>query len=82
VTELKGKKIAAPPGAAPYFFTLRALPDAGLHNSDVQIVAMEHAEGWAALEQHKVDAWSGIQPFTTLSQLECGSREDLSKLII
>ncbi|NTU59043.1 MAG: ABC transporter substrate-binding protein [Chlorobiaceae bacterium] len=33
------------------------------------------SEGRAALEQHKVDAWSGIQPFTTLSQMECGSRE-------
>lgn len=44
VSELKGKRIAAPPGAAAYFYMLRALRDAGLHISDVQIVPLEHAE--------------------------------------
>jgi len=75
VKELKGKTVATFPGSAPYFFLLRALSDVGLHKNDVEIVPLEHAEGRAALEQHKVDAWSSIQPFTTLSRLENGSRE-------
>jgi sulfonate transport system substrate-binding protein len=75
VSEFKGKRIATPPGNSSHFFLLRALNEVGLHKDDVVIVPLEHAEGRVALEKNEVDAWSSIQPHTSLSQLEAGSRE-------
>lgn len=62
VEELKGKKIAATKGTDPYFFLLQALEEAGLSQSDVTIENLQHADGWAALQNGSVDAWSGLDP--------------------
>ena len=74
VTELKGKRVAVSPGSATYFFLLRALREVGLHKNDIEVVPLAHPEGRVALELHKVDAWAGIEPHASLSQLENGSR--------
>ncbi len=74
VKELKGKKVAATKGTDPYLFLLRSLQVAGLKRSDVEIVALQHADGRTALEQGRVDAWAGLDPLMAASELDAGSR--------
>jgi len=74
VAELKGKTIAATRGTNPWFFLLRALHDAGLGTSDVQIVDLQHPDGRIALERGQVQAWAGLDPHMAASQLQAGSR--------
>ncbi len=62
VADLKGKKIAATKGTDPYFFLLQALEEAGLAPTDVTVEVLQHADGWAALQQGSVDAWAGLDP--------------------
>jgi sulfonate transport system substrate-binding protein len=62
VADLKGKKIAATKGTDPYFFLLQSLEEAGLSTSDVTVEILQHADGWAALENGSVDAWAGLDP--------------------
>ena len=74
VAELRGKKIAATKGTDPYFFLLRALRDAKLEQSDVEILNVQHPDGRAALERGDVDAWAGLDPHMAASELDAGSR--------
>ena len=71
---LKGKKIAATKGTDPYLFLLRALQTVKLRRSDIEHVALQHADGRAALEQGRVDAWAGLDPLMAASELDAGSR--------
>jgi len=72
--DLKGKKIAATKGTDPYLFLLRALQTVGLKRSDIEHVALQHADGRVALEQGRVDAWAGLDPLMAASELDQGSR--------
>lgn len=74
VADLKGKKVAATKGTDPYLFLLRALHTAGLKKGDIEHVALQHADGRAALEQGRVDAWAGLDPHLAASELEAGTR--------
>ena len=74
ISELKGKKVAATKGTDPYLFLLRSLHDAGIKKNDVEIVALQHADGRAALEQGRVDAWAGLDPLMAASQVDAGSK--------
>jgi sulfonate transport system substrate-binding protein len=74
LADLKGKKVAATKGTDPYLFLLRALKTAGLKRSDIEHVALQHADGRAALEQGRVDAWVGLDPIMAASELDAGSR--------
>jgi sulfonate transport system substrate-binding protein len=74
VADLKGKKVAATKGTDPYLFLLRSLKQAGLKRGDIEHVALQHADGRAALEQGRVDAWAGLDPHMAASELEGGSR--------
>ena len=51
LADLKGRKIAATKGTDPYLFLLRALHTVGLKRGDIEHVALQHADGRAALEQ-------------------------------
>ena len=62
VAQLKGKQIAATKGTDPYFFLLQSLEAAGLTTDDVTIQNLQHADGWAALQNGSVQAWSGLDP--------------------
>lgn len=68
VKELKGKQIAATKGTDPYFFLLQALEANGLSANDVTIQNLQHADGWAALQNGSVDAWSGLDPIMANAQ--------------
>ena len=72
--DLKGKKIAATKGTDPYLFMLRALQTVGLKRSDIAHVALQHADGRAALEQGRVDAWAGLDPIMAAAELDSGAR--------
>lgn len=74
LNDLKGKKVAATKGTDPYLFLLRSLNTVGLHRGDIEHVSLQHADGRAALEQGKVDAWAGLDPHMAASELESGSR--------
>ncbi|MBV8503926.1 MAG: aliphatic sulfonate ABC transporter substrate-binding protein [Paucibacter sp.] len=74
LADLKGKKVAATKGTDPYLFLLRALHTVGLKRSDIEHVALQHADGRAALEQGRVDAWAGLDPHMAASELDAGSR--------
>lgn len=74
VTDLRGKKIAATKGTDPYLFLLRSLQKFGIKKSEVEIVHLQHADGRAALEQGRVDAWVGLDPHMASSELEAGSK--------
>lgn len=72
--DLKGKKIAATKGTDPFLFLLRSLHQEGLSKFDVEILALQHADGRAALEQGRVDAWAGLDPLMAGSEIQAGSR--------
>ena len=74
VKDLKGKKVAATKGTDPYLFLLRSLKANGLDKKDIEHVALQHADGRAALEQKRVDAWAGLDPHMAASELEAGSK--------
>ncbi|MFK3722507.1 aliphatic sulfonate ABC transporter substrate-binding protein [Pseudomonas monteilii] len=74
VEDLKGKKIAATKGTDPYLFTLRALAEAGVQKTDVELLHLQHPDGRTALEKGDVDAWAGLDPHMAASQLQAGSR--------
>ena len=74
LADLKGKKIAATKGTDPYLFLLRALQTVKLKRSDIEHVALQHADGRAALEQGRVDAWAGLDPHMAASELDSGTR--------
>ena len=68
VAQLKGKQIAATKGTDPYFFLLQSLDAAGLKPTDVTIQNLQHADGWTALQNGSVDAWSGLDPIMANAQ--------------
>jgi sulfonate transport system substrate-binding protein len=72
--DLKGRKVAATKGTDPYLFLLRALHTVGLKRSDIEHVALQHADGRTALEQGRVDAWAGLDPLMAASELDSGAR--------
>jgi len=74
IEDLKGKKVAVTPGTDPQIFLLRALDEVGMSDKDIQLVAMQHADGRNALEKGDVDAWAGLDPLMAQSELEHGTR--------
>lgn len=74
VSDLKGKKVAATVGTDPYIFLLRALDEARLSASDVQIVNLQHSDGASALTTKQVDAWAGLDPHMARMELEADTK--------
>jgi sulfonate transport system substrate-binding protein len=74
VEQLAGKKIAATKGTDPYFFLLQALNEAGLSQTDVEIINLQHADGQAALARGDVDAWAGLDPIMATTEAKDGAQ--------
>ncbi|MCX5008801.1 aliphatic sulfonate ABC transporter substrate-binding protein [Streptomyces sp. NBC_00638] len=74
VEDLKGRKVAVTKGTDPYFFLLQALRTEGLDADDVTVVNLQHPDGKTALERGQVDAWAGLDPYLSQSQLDNGSQ--------
>ena len=62
VADLRGRRIAATKGTDPYFFLLQSLELAGIGPDEVTVENLQHADGWAALQNGSVDAWAGLDP--------------------
>ncbi|KQV98460.1 aliphatic sulfonate ABC transporter substrate-binding protein [Rhizobacter sp. Root1221] len=74
LADLKGRKVAATKGTDPYLFLLRSLHTVGLKRQDIEHVPLQHADGRAALEQGRVDAWAGLDPHMAASELSTGAK--------
>ena len=74
IAELQGTKIAATKGTDPYFFLLQALRANGLTESDVEIINLQHADGYAALARGDVQAWAGLDPIMATSEITEGAQ--------
>jgi sulfonate transport system substrate-binding protein len=73
VDDLKGKTVAVTRGTDPHIFLIRALADAGLSESDVTTVLLQHADGKTALVRGDVDAWAGLDPLMASAELQDGA---------
>ncbi|MCF8530611.1 MAG: aliphatic sulfonate ABC transporter substrate-binding protein [Candidatus Nanopelagicales bacterium] len=74
VSQLNGSKIAATKGTDPYFFLLQTLNEAGLSESDVEIINLQHSDGQAALARGDVDAWAGLDPIMATTEVKDGAQ--------
>jgi sulfonate transport system substrate-binding protein len=74
LSDLKGKKIALAKGTTMHVFFIKAIKDAGLKESDFQIIQLQSDEAIAAFESGAVDAWVGIDPYTTIEVKKHGAR--------
>ncbi|WP_420133126.1 aliphatic sulfonate ABC transporter substrate-binding protein [Rhodopseudomonas sp.] len=74
VADLKGKRVAVTRGTDPHIFRVRALLDAGLKQSDITPVLLQHADGKTALLRGDVDAWAGLDPMMAQAEVEEGAR--------
>ncbi|MGM3423565.1 aliphatic sulfonate ABC transporter substrate-binding protein [Pseudomonas benzopyrenica] len=68
LTDLKGKRIAVTKAAGSHYLLIAALQKAGLTFADIQPAYLTPADGRAALENGKVDAWVTWEPFVASAQ--------------
>lgn len=71
--DLKGKRVAVTRGTDPHIFLIRALAEAGLKESDVKLVLLQHGDGKAALIRGDVDAWAGLDPIMAAAEVDDGA---------
>lgn len=69
VEDLKGRKVAATKATEPYLFLQRALAGAGIAESEIEVVPLQHSEGRVALESGQVDAWAALDPDFSIAEL-------------
>jgi sulfonate transport system substrate-binding protein len=74
LADLKGKKIAVTKAAGTHYLLIAALGKAGLSFSDIQPAYLSPADGRAAFENDKVDAWVTWEPFLTSVQRQLPTR--------
>lgn len=70
--DLRGKKVAVTINTSSHYFLNRMLRNAGLNESDVQVVGLEGQEMPAALARHTVDAVAIWEPHAENSQQALG----------
>lgn len=74
LSDLRGKKIAVTKAAGTHYLLIAALSKAGLSFSDIQPAYLSPADGRAAFENGKVDAWVTWEPFLTGVQRQLPTR--------
>ncbi|WAH59028.1 aliphatic sulfonate ABC transporter substrate-binding protein [Pseudomonas silvicola] len=74
LADLKGKKVAVTKAAGTHYLLIAALNKAGLKFSDIQPAYLTPADGRAAFENGKVDAWVTWEPFLTSVQRQLPTR--------
>lgn len=74
LADLKGKKVAVTKAAGSHYLLIAALTKAGLKFSDIQPAYLSPADGRAAFENNKVDAWVTWEPFLTSAQRQLPTR--------
>lgn len=73
VDDLEGATVAATLATDPFFFLARSLDGAGLSLDEVEVQALQHADGRQAMENGDVDAWAGLDPI--MGDAELGGAE-------
>lgn len=71
---LKGRRITTTRGSIGHFLALAALRSVGLHGSDAQFIFLQPAESRSLLSNGQADAWATWDPYTSMVQLEGGTR--------
>ncbi|MDR2128579.1 MAG: sulfonate ABC transporter substrate-binding protein [Burkholderiaceae bacterium] len=74
VADLKGKKIALNKGSNVHYLLVKQLERHGLKVSDIQPIYLAPADGRAAFESKKVDAWVIWDPFQAAAEKAIGAR--------
>lgn len=74
LADLKGKKVAVTKAAGAHYLLIAALAKAGLKFSDIQPAYLTPADGRAAFENGKVDAWVTWEPFLSAAQRQLPTR--------
>lgn len=74
LADLKGKKIAVTKAAGSHYLLIAALNKAGLKFSDIEPAYLSPADGRAAFENNKVDAWVTWEPFLSGVQRQLPTR--------
>lgn len=74
VSELKGKKVALNKGSNVHYLLVRALEEAGLGIQDITPVYLPPADGRAAFESGRVDAWVIWDPFQAAAEKQLAAR--------
>lgn len=74
VLDLKGKKVVLNKGSNVHYLLVRALEQAGLKYSDVEVVFLPPADARAAFERGSVDAWVIWDPFLAAAETSIGAR--------
>ncbi|MCY9591908.1 aliphatic sulfonate ABC transporter substrate-binding protein [Paenibacillus chitinolyticus] len=74
LADLKGKKIAIAKGTTLHVFFIKAVKQAGLKESDFQLIQLQAEEAVAAFESGAVDAWVGLDPYTSIQIAKNGAR--------
>lgn len=74
LSDLKGKKVAVTKAAGAHYLLIAALKKAGLEFSDIEPAYLSPADGRAAFENNKVDAWVTWEPFLTSAQRQLPTR--------
>lgn len=74
LADLKGKKVAVTKAAGSHYLLIAALNKAGLKFSDIEPAYLSPADGRAAFENNKVDAWVTWEPFLSGVQRQLPTR--------
>lgn len=74
LADLKGKKVAVTKAAGAHYLLIAALAKAGLSFQDIQPAYLTPADGRAAFENGKVDAWVIWEPFLSGAQRQLSTR--------
>jgi len=74
LADLKGKTVAVTKAAGAHYLLIAALQKAGLQFSDIKPAYLSPADGRAAFENHKVDAWVTWEPFLSGVQHQLPTR--------
>lgn len=74
VAELKGKKVALNKGSNVHYLLVKLLEKHGLKFSDIEPVYLAPADGRAAFESQRVDAWVIWDPFQAAAEKAVAAR--------
>lgn len=74
VAELKGKKVALNKGSNVHYLLVKQLEKHGLKLGDIEPIYLAPADGRAAFESRRVDAWVIWDPFQAAAEKAIGAR--------
>nr|WP_199307645.1 MULTISPECIES: sulfonate ABC transporter substrate-binding protein [unclassified Leptolyngbya] len=74
VAELKGKRVALNKGSNVHYLLVRALEEAGLKYTDIEVAYLPPGDARPAFEQKSVDAWVIWDPFQAAAETAVNAR--------